>query len=173
MQTQSLSLGMILLQPDMKQLLNVSRLLVIDNHSNCYPLFISQKTYQKYSHLWADNRIELIEAFVNSNPLTVDIRDKFIFYDNETSEIINAEKCINVGAILVNAEPAYDSFLELSKERKMEVGRRLSEACNKKVSSMVNFINDQQVVLSRNLKDLDDVRLAMKCLDAIKEDSIE
>lgn len=117
--------------------------------------------------------MEIIEAFVKSNPLTVDIRDKFIFYDLETSEIINAEKRITVGAIRVNAEPAYDSFLELSKERKVEVGRRLSEACNKKVSSMVNFINDQQVVLTRSLKDLDDVRLAMKCLDAIKEDSIE
>lgn len=73
----------------------------------------------------------------------------------------------------MNAEPAYDSFLELSEERKVEVGRRLSEACNTKVSSMVDFINEQQVVLTRNLKDLDDVRLAMKCLDAIKEDSIE
>lgn len=103
----------------------------------------------------------------------MDIRDKFIFYDCETNEIINAAKHIIIGAILVNAEPAYDSFLELSKERKVEVGRRLSEACNEKVSSMVNFIDEQQVVLSRNLKDLDDVRLAMKCLDAIKEDSIE
>lgn len=117
--------------------------------------------------------MELIEDFVNSNPLTVDIRDKFVFYDCETSEIIDAEKHIIIGAILVDAEPAYDSFLELSKDRKVEVGRRLSEACNQKVSTMVNFINDQQVVLSRNLKDLDDVRLAMKCLDAIKEDSIE
>lgn len=117
--------------------------------------------------------MELIEDFVNSNPLTVDIRDKFVFYDCETTEIINAEKHITIGAILVDAEPAYDSFLELSKDRKVEVGRRLSEACNQKVSTMVNFINDQQVVLSRNLKDLDDVRLAMKCLDAIKEDSIE
>lgn len=132
-----------------------------------------QKFTQKYSHLWADNRIEIIENFVNSNPLTVDIRDKFIVYDVETNDIINAEKHVIVGAILVNAVPAFDSFLRLSKERKIEVGRRLSGACNEKVSSMVNFINEQQVVLTRNLKDLDDVRLAMKCLDAIKEDSIE
>ncbi|KAG4073253.1 hypothetical protein HA402_008599 [Bradysia odoriphaga] len=149
MQTQSLSLGMILLQPDMKELVN--------------------KMYQKYSHLWADDKIKIIEDFVKSNPLTVNIRDKFIFYDLETNEIINAEKRIVVGAILVNAEPAFDSFLQLSKERKAEVGRRLSEACNKKVSSMVDFINEQQVVLTRNLKDLDDVRLAMNCLDAIKD----
>lgn len=73
----------------------------------------------------------------------------------------------------MNAEPAFDAFRQLSKERKAEVGRRLSDACNKKVDSMVNFINDQHVVLIRNLKDLDDVRLAMNCLDAIKERSIE
>lgn len=73
----------------------------------------------------------------------------------------------------MKAEEAYDSFLQLSKERKTEVGRRLSESCNKKVSSMVNFIKDQQVVLLQDLKNLDDVRLAMKCLDAIKDDSIE
>lgn len=117
--------------------------------------------------------MEIIDDFVNSNPLNVDIRDKFIFYDCESSEISNSEKHIVVGAILVNAEPAYDSFLKLSEERKVEMGRRLSEACNKKVSSMDNFINDQKVVLLRNLKNLDDVRLAMKCLDSIKDDSIE
>lgn len=134
---------------------------------------ILKKIYRKYSHLWADNKIDIIDKFVRSNPLTVDIRDKFIYYDGESSEIMNSEKHIVVGAILVNAEPAYDSFLQLSKERKVEVGRRLSEACNDKVSSMVNFINEQKVVLSRNMKDLDDVRLAMKCLDAIKDESIE
>lgn len=128
---------------------------------------------QKYAHLWAVNRIEIIDEFVNSNPLTVNIRDKFIFYNYETSEIIDSEKQIVVGAILVNAEPAYDSFLKLSEERKVVMGSRLSEACNKKVNTMVTFINEQKQVLLRNLKDLDDVRLAMKCLDAIKEDSIE
>lgn len=91
----------------------------------------------------------------------------------ETNKIIDAEKRLVVGPILVNGKPAYESFLKLSMERKDEVGRRLSDACNTKVSKMVNFINDQQVVLTRNLKDLDDVRLAMNCLDAIKEDSIE
>lgn len=115
----------------------------------------------------------MIDKFVNSNPLVADIRDKFIFYDNETSEIVNAVDNVCIGAILVNAKQAYDSFHRLSIERKMEVGRRLSESCNEKVSSMVNFINDQIVVLSRNLKDLDDVRMAMKCLDAIRDDSIE
>lgn len=73
----------------------------------------------------------------------------------------------------MNAEPAFRAFLDLSKYRKTEVGKRLSDACNKKVRSMVQFIKEQREVLKRNLKDLDDVRLAMKCLDAIKEDSIE
>lgn len=53
------------------------------------------------------------------------------------------------------------------------MGRRLSEACNNKVTETVNFINDQIVDLSRDLKDLNDVRLAMKSLDAIRDKSIE
>lgn len=137
------------------------------------PIYIAQKIYQKYCHLWADNKVEIIDNFVNSNPLVADIRDKFIFYDYETNEIVNAEDKVCIGAILVNAKPAYDSFYQLSIERKMEVGRRLSESCNTKVNSMVNFINEQIVVLLKDLKDLDDVRLAMKCLDAIRDDSIE
>lgn len=94
-------------------------------------------------------------------------------FDEQTNEILNAEKDIVVGAILVRSEKAYESFLKLSEEWKMEMGSRLSQICNLKVLEIVDFINDQQVVLKQNLKDLDDVRVAMKCLDAIRDDSIE
>lgn len=55
--------------------------------------------FDKYKYLWVSNRDKIIQEFVNTNPLTVDIRDKFIYYDNITSELENGKKRHCIGPI--------------------------------------------------------------------------
>lgn len=43
--------------------------------------------FEKYKYLWSSNRDTLIQEFVNTNPLTVDIRDRFMLYDDITSSL--------------------------------------------------------------------------------------
>lgn len=55
--------------------------------------------YDKYKYLWSEEREEIIKKFVKTDPLTVDIRDKFIYYDNITTSLENMERNEVVGAI--------------------------------------------------------------------------
>jgi hypothetical protein len=61
-----------------------------------------QQTYEQFKYLWVEDREEQICAFVATNPLTADIRDKFIEYDSITESIGNLPKTKTVGPIEVH-----------------------------------------------------------------------
>lgn len=48
-----------------------------------------KEQYEKYKYLWSSERDAMIQEFVSTNPLTVDIRDKFVYYDNITRDLEN------------------------------------------------------------------------------------
>lgn len=52
------------------------------------------------------------------------------------------------------------------------MGNQLSAYYKKILDEMVEFINDQDKILVRKLNDLDDVRLAMNCLQNVRENFI-
>lgn len=70
-------------------------------------------------------------------------------------------------------DQAYNAFIEHSKTWKVKLGSRLNAAYKKQLDEMVTFIKDMEFILVRPLRDLDDVRVAMKCLDKVRENSIE
>lgn len=59
------------------------------------------------------------------------------------------------------------------KNWKLSYGSILSSNYKTKLTSIINYIEDKKKVLSRAINDLEDVRLAMKCLDAIRNDFID
>lgn len=61
--------------------------------------YFLQDLYGKYKYLWADDRSEQIEAFVATQPLTADIRERFIEYDRITEEIKEEPNEIKIGAL--------------------------------------------------------------------------
>lgn len=70
-------------------------------------------------------------------------------------------------------DQAYNAFIEYSKTWKVKLGSRLSASYKKQLDEMVTFIKDMEFILVRPLRDLDDVRVAMNCLDKVRENSIE
>lgn len=55
--------------------------------------------FDKYKYLWSSNRDTIIQEFVNTNPLTVDIRDRFMHYDDLTSSLESAATRHVIGPI--------------------------------------------------------------------------
>lgn len=129
--------------------------------------------YNKHCYLWDDNQSTMIEEFAATNPLTIDIREKFLLYDEQTAQLNTANKIVLIGSIMIDMSAAYNEFVEHSKTWKEMLGNHLTLMYKKKLDIMVNFIKDQEYILDRPIRDLDDVRLAMKCLDKIRENSIE
>ncbi|KAI8124809.1 axonemal, Dynein heavy chain 8 [Lucilia cuprina] len=129
--------------------------------------------FDKHKYLWISNRDKIIQEFVNTNPLTVDIRDKFIYYDNITSELEECKKRHCIGPIELRMEKAFDKFVEESKKWKTLCGQLLSAQYKKQLDEMVDFIAEQENILAKPINDLDDVRLAMLCLEKIRDNFIQ
>lgn len=55
-----------------------------------------------YSYLWAETREEEILDFCLKHPLVVEIKEKFIEYDNRADAIRNLPKVHKVGALEIN-----------------------------------------------------------------------
>lgn len=62
-------------------------------------------------------------------------------------------------------------YLE-SIEWKRILGKLLSFSYKDRVTKMMQFINERMKTMSKKLKDLDDVRIAMGCLELIRQEFI-
>lgn len=56
-----------------------------------------------------------------------------------------------------------------SVEWKRILGKLLSAAYRERVQKLMQFINDRMKTMSKKIKDLDDVRVAMMCLELIRD----
>lgn len=57
-------------------------------------------------------------------------------------------------------------------EWKRILGKLLSMAYKERVTKMMQFINDRMKTMAKKIKDLDDVKFAMMCLEMIREEFI-
>lgn len=58
------------------------------------------------------------------------------------------------------------------KEWKLTLGSLVLDAYQRKLTNIVGFIDENMAILSKMIKDLDDVRTAMACLEKIRENFI-
>lgn len=115
----------------------------------------------------------IMDTFTASKPLLITIRDEFRTYDSRTKALLAVPKIMTIGAVLVNMKSVFQSIIEYSKVWKVKLGGKLWASYKLTLEVMVQFIKDQENVLCKTLHDLDDVRIAMNCLDRIRENCIE
>ncbi|KAG5675719.1 hypothetical protein PVAND_005600 [Polypedilum vanderplanki] len=145
--------GVLQLQPEIKKMLN--------------------RLYNEYKYLWVDDLENQIEAFVQSNPLTADIRDKLVLYDKITAEILKLNPVICFGILLIDRHKMIEVLEAQSKIWKKILGKKLCEYYRIILDRNVDFINAQNKILARELKDLDDCRIAMDCMKVIRDNFID
>ena len=109
---------------------------------------------------------------MEKNPLTADIREKFLLYDKTTNDILNFPSTKLILPMEIDNLEMIKDLAEESMTWKTILGEKLSSFYKTILQEMINFINDQQKVLQRPLRDLDDVRIAMNCLRDIRENFI-
>lgn len=63
-------------------------------------------------------------------------------------------------------------FLVEARAWKTLLGQKLSATYKEKLKKITEYINEKNKVLVRVIKDLEDVRIAMKCLSEIRDDFI-
>ncbi|KAL0851104.1 hypothetical protein ABMA28_006975, partial [Loxostege sticticalis] len=130
------------------------------------------KSYGRFAHLWAEDRVQQVQDFVDSNPLNVIIRDMLKKYENQTEEVLNLPERHIIGSIEINMDSVKLGLHVESIEWKRILGKLLSQAYKERVIKMMQFINDRMKTMGKKIKDLDDVKFAMLCLEMIREEFI-
>ncbi|CAH0727356.1 unnamed protein product, partial [Brenthis ino] len=128
--------------------------------------------YTRFSHLWDENRVRKVQDFVDTNPMNVIIRDMFKQYENQTEEVLNLPERHIIGSIQIDMEKIKLALHIESVEWKRILGKLLSQAYKERVLKLMQFIKDRMKTMSKKIKDLDDVRVAMLCLEMIREEFI-
>lgn len=129
--------------------------------------------YDEHCYLWSDGMESSLEEFVNSNPLTIDVTEKFVSFDLITHDLWHAYREKVIDCIIIQMDEAFADFIEYSKQWKVCLGQLLRLLYKQKLSKSIQFIEDVEFVLFRPLNDLDDVGIAMACLQKVRENSIE
>lgn len=132
-----------------------------------------REMFEKYKYLWAEDREDIINAFVVTNPLTVDIRDMFLHYDNITQKLETMSTKRTIGPIEVRMGNTIDKLVSESKKWKVLLGQLLSVQYKKQLDEMIEFITEQNNILDKPINDLDDVRQAMVVLEKVRDNYIE
>lgn len=131
-----------------------------------------KKIYLKHCYLWADDVAESLSQFAESDPLTIDIQDKFIMFDERTAELEEADQFTQIETIGFHLNELYEDFVNYSKSWKEQLGEFLSKLYNVKLMEFVDFVKDVENILLRPLNDLDDVSVAITCLERVRENLI-
>ncbi|XP_029675665.1 LOW QUALITY PROTEIN: dynein heavy chain 8, axonemal-like [Formica exsecta] len=129
-------------------------------------------SYLRYSYIWAENRNEIIQAFVDSKPFIQEIKEKFMEYEDLMTEIQNLPDRHILGPLQINTNKLKLAFFVEASAWKRSLGIILSNSYKKKLQTITDYISEKNKVLSRNIKDLEDVRVAMKCLGEVRDDFI-
>ncbi|XP_043790719.1 dynein axonemal heavy chain 8 [Apis laboriosa] len=128
--------------------------------------------YLKYSYIWSEDRDQLVQNFVDSEPITQVIKEKFVEYEDLVAEIENLPDSHIIGPIKISMEKLKLGFLVEARAWKTLLGQKLSVTYKEKLKKITEYINEKNKVLVRVIKDLEDVRIAMKCLSEIRDDFI-
>ncbi|KAF7401630.1 hypothetical protein HZH68_007450 [Vespula germanica] len=129
-------------------------------------------SYLRYSYIWDENKEQIIREFVESEPITQEIKEKFLEYENLLTEIQNLPNIHTVGPIEIRMEKLKLALsIEASSWKKL-LGSTLSFNYKNRLMKISDYINDKNKILLRPIRDLEDVRIAMRCLSNIRDDFI-
>lgn len=128
--------------------------------------------YKQYNFLWDENKEEIINNFIASEPLIPDIRCMLLHYDNTSESIAKLDQKFCIKTIEVDCESMINLLVEEAKTWKFILGSKLSAIYREILDEMVEFINKQTKVLSRKVVDLDECRIALNCITLINENFI-
>ncbi|XP_045464438.1 dynein axonemal heavy chain 8-like isoform X2 [Harmonia axyridis] len=125
--------------------------------------------YLKYSYIWAEDRDDQIEQFCDSRPLTVEIIERFQKYAEEVETLKTIPDYEVVGPIKISLENFKLAVIIESNAWKNILGTKLVERNKQKLNGIVDFIKAQEKIMIKPIRDLDECRVALLCLELIRD----
>ncbi|XP_075868615.1 dynein axonemal heavy chain 5 isoform X3 [Nelusetta ayraudi] len=125
-----------------------------------------------YHHIWREDREDAMQKFIQGNPLLSEFESQILFYRDLELKINSEPEYMTVGALALFTADLKMSLTAETKNWMVDYG----QLCNKKYRSEMEqifaFVDEAGKKLNRQIKDLDDIRIAMAALKEIREQQI-
>lgn len=128
--------------------------------------------FNKYNHLWLTDREQHVAKFSEGNPVVDDYRIEMNQYAQLEGEILQELSVMPAGTILLRTEQLKSTLITEAKQWRVSYGRSMSHYYQAMMDETFKSIEEWNKMLSRPLKDLDDIRSIMATLKEIRENEI-
>ncbi|KAG7262553.1 hypothetical protein CRUP_029774 [Coryphaenoides rupestris] len=155
-----------------KEIVKLVSVLGTSINSNKKEVVSAVERFARYHHIWRQDREDTIHKFSQGTPLLSEFESRILSYRDLETEINGEPEYITVGALALYTA---DLKMSLTAETKSWVAQ-YGLHCNRKYRSEMEhifaFVDEAGKKLNRQIKDLDDIRIAMAALKEIRERQI-
>ncbi|KAF4103547.1 dynein axonemal heavy chain 5 isoform X1 [Onychostoma macrolepis] len=128
--------------------------------------------FSLYHHIWKKDREETIQKFIQGNPLLSEFESQILYYRDLELEINTEPEFISVGALALYTADLKLALTAETKSWMVDFGHHCNRKYRMEMEQIFTFIDEASKKLNRQIKDLDDIRIAMATLKEIREHQI-
>ncbi|XP_034058618.1 dynein heavy chain 5, axonemal isoform X2 [Gymnodraco acuticeps] len=128
--------------------------------------------FSRYHHIWRKDREDTMRKFIEGSPLLSEFESQIIFYRDLELEINSEPEYITVGALALFTADLKMSLTAETKNWMVDYGRYCNRKYRSDMEQIFAFVDEAGKKLNRQIKDLDDIRIAMASLKEIREHQI-
>ncbi|KAH0618009.1 hypothetical protein JD844_016916 [Phrynosoma platyrhinos] len=128
--------------------------------------------FKCYHHIWQQDKEETIEDFVKSSPLLSEFESQILYYRDLDLEINSEPEYICVGTIALYTVDLKLALMTETKAWMVAFGHHCNKTYRTEMENIFTFVEEISKKLNRQIKDLDDIRIAMAALKEIREQQI-
>ncbi|XP_030605717.1 dynein heavy chain 5, axonemal isoform X1 [Archocentrus centrarchus] len=125
-----------------------------------------------YHHIWRKDRDDTMRKFIQGSPLLSEFESQILFYRDLELEINSEPEYITVGALALFTAPLKMSLNAEIKNWMVDYGLYCNRKFRSEMEHIFAFVDEAGKKLNRQIKDLDDIRIAMAALKEIREHQI-
>ncbi|XP_069469880.1 dynein axonemal heavy chain 5 [Ambystoma mexicanum] len=155
-----------------KEIAKLASVLSTAINSTKKEVLIALERFKCYHHIWQSERDDVIEKFLIGNPLLSEFESQILHFRDLDLQISSESEYICVGSLALYTA---DLKLALSSEIKtwmIDLGRHCNKKYRTEMENIFAFVEEMNKRLNRQIKDLDDIRIAMAALKEIREQQI-
>ncbi|XP_030249747.1 dynein heavy chain 5, axonemal isoform X3 [Sparus aurata] len=128
--------------------------------------------FSRYHHIWRKDREDAMRKFIQGSPLLSEFESQIIFYRELELEINSEPEYITVGALALFTADLKMSLTAETKNWMVDYGLYCNRKYRSEMEQIFAFVDEAGKKLNRQIKDLDDIRIAMAALKEIREHQI-
>ncbi|XP_075396980.1 dynein axonemal heavy chain 5 [Tenrec ecaudatus] len=157
---------------DNKEIVKLVSVLSTIINSTKKEVIASLDCFKCYNHIWQKEKEETIMTFIKKNPLLSEFESQILYFQHLEQDINAEPEYICVGSIALYTA---DLKLALTAETKawmVVIGRHCNRKYRSEMENIFTLVEEFNKKLNRQIKDLDDIRIAMAALKDIREQQI-